>query len=240
MPAERGHVLVLAGTREARAVLARAAGLPVLASLAGRTAAPADLGVPTRVGGFGGEDGFRAALGAARAVLDATHPFAQAMTARAVRLCAETGTPYLRLSRPPWPLAPHWTAHPDAARCAAALPAGARVLLATGPGSVAPFLGRGLHLICRRVDPAPAQPGVTWLTGLPGAIAAETALMREHAITHLVAKNAGGDRAKLDAADTLGVAVHLIDRPPPPGGEETHDIDHALAFLRRHADRDRG
>ncbi len=232
------RVLVLAGTAEARRVLARArdAGLGVVASLAGRTEAP-DLGVPTRVGGFGGEAGFRDALADVSAVLDATHPFASRITARAVRVCDDEGVPYLRLTRPAWPSERDWACHRTEAECAAALAAQARVLLTTGPGSLAPFLGRVAALWCRRIDPAPAVPGVTWVVGRPPfAQADEDALLASLGITHLVTKNSGGARAKLDAAHARGVAVHVIDRPPNPGGEETHDIDAAFDFLRRYSD----
>ncbi|MBM2576424.1 precorrin-6A/cobalt-precorrin-6A reductase [Jannaschia sp. Os4] len=233
-------VLVLAGTEEARHILHAARDLRLLASLAGTTRRPRDLHHPTRVGGFGGEDGFRAALRDAAGVLDATHPFAATMSERAARIARETGTPHLRYTRPPWPFEPHWHRHPDATACAAALPPGARVLLATGPGSLAPFEDRiedgGLHLLVRRVDPAPPREGVTWRIGGPGDAAEETALMRTERITHLVTKNAGGARrGKLDAARTLGIETHVIDRPPPPPGEETHDQAEALAFLRAHA-----
>ncbi len=230
-----GRVLILAGTREARAVCAAGAGLDVLASLAGATRAPRDLGVPTRFGGFGGEEGFRAAMAGVRAVLDATHPFATAMSARAARVCRDLGVPHLRLSRAAWPMEAGWRRHPDAAEAAAALPPGARVFLATGPGSVAPFLDRGLLLWCRRVDAAESVPGVCWIVGPPSGLAEEAALVRRLAVSHLVAKNSGGNRAKLDAARACGVAVHMIDRPPPVAGEETHDIYRAIAFVRAHA-----
>ncbi|MEM8824652.1 MAG: precorrin-6A/cobalt-precorrin-6A reductase [Pseudomonadota bacterium] len=228
------HVLVLAGTAEARAVLARVPGHSVLASLAGRTEKPVALGVPTRIGGFGGEAGFRAALADATAVLDATHPFAARMTERAVRLCGELGVPYLRLTRPGWGSV--GLRYPDERACARALPEGATVFLTTGPGSLPAFEGRGRALFCRRVDPAPARVGVTWIVGTPPfALEQEIETLERHGITDLVTKDSGGARAKLDAAAALGVAVHVIERPLNPGGEETHDIDRAAAFLRKHA-----
>ena len=234
-PARTGRVLLLAGTAEARALAARAGGLDVVARLAGRTEAPASLGVPTERGGFGGEAGARAALDGVAAVLDATHPFAVAISARTARLCAEREVPYLRYARPPFVRAPGWRVHAEAEAAAAALPQGARVLLAAGPGSLAPFLGRGLTLWCRRVDPAPAVAGVEWITGLPGDAAAEADLLRDLGVTHLVAKDSGGARGKLDAAGALGLAVHLIARPPAPPGAETHDLEAAWRFLEAHA-----
>ncbi len=235
----KGHVLILAGTREARLVCAACGGLDVLASLAGVTREPRALGVPVRVGGFGGEAGFRAALEGVAAVLDATHPFAVRISARAAAVCGEVGLPYLRLSRAEWTTEPGWRRHADAAAAARALPDGARVLLVTGPGSVGAFLGWGLRLWCRRVDDAPPQPGVEWLVGLPGGARDERETMERLGVMHLVTKNSGGERGKLDAARALGVAVHMIDRPPSPqgavAGEETHDIDRAIAFVRAHA-----
>ncbi|WP_281825574.1 precorrin-6A/cobalt-precorrin-6A reductase [Jannaschia rubra] len=239
-------VLILAGTAEARRVCAAVAGRDVLASFAGATRAPADLKVPVRTGGFGGEAGFRAALSGISAVLDATHPFATAITARTARVCADLGLPYLRLTRPPWPKRPLWHHAPDADAAARALAPGARVFLSTGPGSLDAFLDRGLTLFCRRIDPAPDRDDVTWITGRPPfEREGERALFTLLGITDLVAKNAGGVAPKLDAADDLGLTTHIIDRPPLQPGKETHDIDRAIAFVRTHAaplpdHRDRG
>ncbi len=51
------RILVLAGTTQAREVIAHLHTHQVIASLAGAVRAPADLGVPTRIGGFGGAQG---------------------------------------------------------------------------------------------------------------------------------------------------------------------------------------
>lgn len=231
-----GRVLILAGTAEARRVCEACAGLDVLASRAGRVTKWQRLPVPVRTGGFGGAEGFRAALMDMTAVLDATHPFAATMSARTATLCAEGGVPYLRLTRAGFGDDPGWTRHPDAASCADALPPGARVFLTVGPGSVGPFVGRPLHLLCRAIEPPEPMAGVDWILGAPNVErTAEAILMAAHRITHLVTKDSGGPRAKLDAAADLGVAVHVIDRPPPGPGEETHDIDRAIAFVRAHA-----
>ena len=101
------RLLLLAGTAEARQVAADLAGEPgmdVVASLAGVTRAPQDLGVPTRVGGFGGRAGFRDWLAREKvtAVLAATHPFAAKISMRGADVCSELGMPYLQLLRHPW------------------------------------------------------------------------------------------------------------------------------------------
>lgn len=233
-----GRVLILAGTAEARAVCAGCAGLDVLASLAGATRDPAPLGVPTRVGGWGSDAGFARDVAEVAAVLDATHPFAASVTARAVAACASAGVPYLRLTRPGWPREPGWRAYPDLAACAAAIPREARLFLALGARHARAFAEAGAYRLVRTLDPGAegGMDGMGVVGGLPSPdIEAEAALMRGHAITDLVTRDSGGPRAKLDAAAALGIAVHVIDRPPRAGGEETHDIPRAIAFVRAHA-----
>ena len=83
-------LLLLAGSGEAKQIAWGLAdtGINVIASLAGATRSPDPLPVKTRVGGFGGETGFRAFLEEAQitAVLDATHPFADRITQRTARV----------------------------------------------------------------------------------------------------------------------------------------------------------
>ena len=224
--------MILAGTGLARRVCAAVADCDVLASLAGVTEVPCDLEVPTRIGGFGGEAGFRAALDGVSAVLDATHPFAARVTERTVRICREMGVPYLRLQQPPWPNDPTWHVHATTAAAADAIPTGARVFLSTGPGSLVPFLQRGLHLWCRRIDHAATRDGVTWIVARPPFTEdGERALFALLGVTHLVSKNAGGARAKLDAARALGLPVILADRPVLPGEVAANDVTEVMHWL---------
>ncbi|MCH8951530.1 MAG: precorrin-6A/cobalt-precorrin-6A reductase, partial [Proteobacteria bacterium] len=72
------HLLLLAGTAEARKLAERLRDLPglkVTASLAGVTSAPAPIAAETRRGGFGGAAGLADYLrsNAIAAVIDATH-----------------------------------------------------------------------------------------------------------------------------------------------------------------------
>ena len=103
-------ILVLGGTAEARelAMLLDAAGTRFMSSLAGRVARPRLPVGAVHIGGFVGVPGLRSFLLENRvsAVVDATHPFAQGMTANAVAACTTDGVPLIRLERPGWSDAP--------------------------------------------------------------------------------------------------------------------------------------
>jgi precorrin-6A/cobalt-precorrin-6A reductase len=63
--------------------------------------------------------------------------------------------------------------------------------------------------------------------------------MEEHGITHVVAKNAGGDgaRAKLDAARVLGLPVLMAERPVLPETAIARTPDEVLDWVDHTADR---
>jgi precorrin-6A/cobalt-precorrin-6A reductase len=237
-------VLVLAGTGEARALLQRHEGADVIASLAGVTRSPKPYSVPVRTGGFGGAEGFIAYVQGAgiRAVLDMTHPYAARMPARTARLCQALALPYLRYLRAPW--IPHpgevWHSFDTGADLDRLLPAQACVFLATGGNSLDAYTAINDRILwARRVDPAgpPPWPMGGYVIGLPADnVASEVALLQKYAITHLVAKNSGGDqgRAKLEAARRLGLPVCLRSRPPPVDAPTTQEIADADLWLRRY------
>lgn len=233
------HILLLAGTAEARALAGRLASLPglaVIASLAGATRDPAPIAAETRTGGFGGAGGLAHYLREHRiaALVDATHPFAAQMAANAAEACAATGTPRLKLLRPEWAPEPDWQVVPDLAQAAAALPAGGRVLLTSGRKEIAPFAARrDVQFLLRAIEPVDGlPPHIRQITARPPfSLAEETALMRSESVSHLVAKNAGGaGRAKLDAARRLGIPVLMAARPAPPPGPMAVSVDEAVAW----------
>ncbi|HYH19044.1 MAG TPA: cobalt-precorrin-6A reductase [Azospirillum sp.] len=239
------RILILGGTAEA-ADLARALvgrpDLDVVTALAGRTRAPAALPGRVRVGGFGGAQGladYLAAEGIA-ALIDATHPFAATISANAVEACRRRPTPRLALVRPPWAPRPgdRWTGVPDLPAAAAALPAHARALLAIGRQDLGPFAGRAdVWFLIRSVDlpDGPLPPNHVLLTARgPFRVADEQDLLTTHRIGVVVAKNSGGNDAKLDAARRLGLPVILVERPAPPPGERAATVADALAWLDAH------
>ena len=240
------RLLLLAGSGEARRIasaLAGTAGIEVVASLAGRTRQPDDLGLPTRVGGFGGEEGFRHYLKAEgiEAVLDATHPFAAAITDRTARICADLGLPHAVVLRPEWQPDPgdDWRFFDHEDQAAGFIPEDVTVFLGTGVNGLTGFSNlQNRKVICRRID-APRNPfpfaGGQYLIGRPPfSIEDEAALFQMLGVDWLVVKNSGGtpSRSKLDAARQLGIKVALLRRPAKPDATVLESVEAALAWVR--------
>jgi precorrin-6A/cobalt-precorrin-6A reductase len=240
------HVLVLGGTTEARRLateLAARPGVRVTTSLAGRVSRPGALDGDVRVGGFGGADGLARWLREHRvdAVVDATHPFAAAVTANAARAAAATGIPAVVLRRPGWTPGPddrwHWVGSlPEAAALLPSL--GRRVFLTTGRLGLAAFAHLSeLHFLVRTVEPPePPMPQdmEVLLTRGPFTPDDEQALLRAHRVDVLVTKDSGGEAtaAKLTAARDLALPVVVVRRPPLPADLTTApDVPSALALL---------
>ncbi len=242
------RVLMLAGTQEARqvaAALGQVRGLTVIASVAVATRAPSALGVPTRIGSFGGDAGFERYLDreGIAAVLDATHPFSAGISHRSARICAAHGLPYAQILRPSWCPGPgdDWMFAEDEAAVAAAVPEGARVFLATGRQRIDAYGAMpGRTVLVRQIDRAPDAPPPFedghWIVGSPPfTVADEVALFSGLGIDWLVVRNAGGSssRSKLDAARKLGIRVAMIRRPLQPEAVRLDSVAAALGWVRR-------
>ncbi|RMW99192.1 cobalt-precorrin-6A reductase [Allofranklinella schreckenbergeri] len=238
------HVLLLGGTSEASA-LARAlsqAGIAAVFSYAGATRAPLAQPLPTRCGGFGGVAGlvqFIRAQGITH-VVDATHPFAAQMSRHACLACAETGAALLALERAPWQLQPGdcWHEVADMAAAAAALPAApSRVFLAVGRKQLDVFAVQPQHHYLLRLVDAPGAlplPQASVVLGRgPFSAEDDLALLRQHRIEWVVAKNAGGEatRGKLDAARALGLPVVMVQRPALPARASVQSVAQVLDWL---------
>lgn len=245
---EPKRLLILGGTGEA-CDLAEAAAelfsgtLDITSSLAGRTDDPRTPPGSMRRGGFGGGPGLADFIKeeSIDILIDATHPFAEKISANAYDACLVTGTPRLTLARPPWDLPPEarWIEAQDITEAAAMLPNFARrVLLTTGMGGIEAFAGLDdIHFVVRVIG-KPTEPlpltGCTIIIGSPPfSVEDEARLLAEHNIDTMVSKHSGGAQtvAKIAAAIEAGVKMVLIARPLPEPGEAVESIDEALKWL---------
>jgi precorrin-6A/cobalt-precorrin-6A reductase len=238
------RALILGGTADASLLAAEIAraGIDAVYSYGGRTRAPADQPLPTRIGGFGGVSGlvdYIRSEGITH-VIDATHPFAAEMSRNAVAACAETGTPLIALERAPWTKIPgdNWIEVADVNAAVAALPeAPAKIFLAIGRQHIAPFATKPQHAYTLRfVDPPeaplPFAADVIVSRG-PFTLEGELEMMRARGITWIVARNSGGDgaRAKIDAARMLGLPVIMISRPELPERSRVESVAEIMQWL---------
>ena len=178
-----------------------------------------------------------------RAVVDATHPFADRMSRNAAEACAAEGVALVRLVRPSWaahPLAGTWRwvdGHDDAARLAAAL--GARPLLTVGRQHTADYVTdlADRDVVARVAEPPVAFLPARWtLDHQPRAVHGRRRAGADggSGVDVLVTKDAGGPHtdAKLAVAAERGAAVVMIRRPASPlGVPEVADVAAALAWL---------
>ncbi len=239
-------VLILGGTAEARqladAAQARWPNLRIVTSLAGRTVDPRRPAGEVVTGGFGGAQGLAEFIARqdVQILIDATHPFADEISASAARAAASVGVPRLVLVRPPWrfPAARRLRSVADLTQARRALdPDDRRLFLAIGRQEIDRFADDpDRFYLLRFIDPPGSPPAFAdchILIGRPGDHESEQALLAEFEIDVLIAKNGGSDasRAKVDAAVALGVKVLLIDPPPPPPPPRVESVEAALDWL---------
>jgi precorrin-6A/cobalt-precorrin-6A reductase len=240
------RVLILGGTTEASALTRQVAGdarlVPIL-SLAGRTTNPRAQPIAMRTGGFGGIDGLVRYLRdeTIEAVIDATHPYADQMSAHAVAACRETGVPLASLGRPEWqPQAgDRWQVVPSfdaAARALGATPR--RVFLSLGRQELHVFTAAPQHHYFARLIERPEcedlPPDLRLIQARgPFDREAELRLLTDERIDVMVSKNSGGGAtyAKIEAARALGLPVIMIARPQKPAGHVLTDVEQAVAWL---------
>lgn len=241
-------ILILGGTAEARQLAAAldARGLAVTSSLAGRVTQPRLPAGEVRIGGFGGPEALARWLTehAVAAVVDATHPFAQRISASAVVACVAADVPMLRLERPGWSerSGDHWTWVDDLRGAAAAIDdIGARVFLTTGRQGLSAFSAvEDAWFLIRCIDlPRPPLPGdhELILDRGPYTLPGELALIDRYRIDVVVTKDSGGELtvAKLDAARERGLPVIVVRRPARPGADTVIDVADAAAWALAHA-----
>jgi precorrin-6A/cobalt-precorrin-6A reductase len=236
-------VLILGGTGDACDLANQlvAMDLDVTTSLAGVTSTPQRPLGKIRTGGFGGPEGLRAYLIASHIniLIDATHPFAENISANAMHAVAGLDIMHLRLDRPEWKMTAgdNWLSVSSCEEAARAIPVGSCTLVTIGRKGIGAFLEReGLRGIIRCIEsPRNVLPDA-WeliLERPPYSFDDEVQLLKQKLITHLVAKNAGGKTtyAKIEAARALHLPVVMIKRPNTTGGVSVHGVGDIVTRL---------
>jgi precorrin-6x reductase len=254
-------ILLLSGTSEGRTLSARlrAEGLPFVASVTTPEARQlfAEIDPPPEilVTRFSG-DALATLLRErqVRAILDATHPFAQRISEKAMQTAAQEHIPYVRYERPSTPLAGALSAResgeivmvPTVETAAAiCLQRGSRVFLTTGTKTLAVFREvMACKWVIARILPTIASLSQALEAGLPPAQilalrgpfsqALERALLREYRIDLLVTKDsgaAGGLDTKLAAAAALQVSAVVVSRPQITYPNLCYDLEQAVQTI---------
>jgi precorrin-6A/cobalt-precorrin-6A reductase len=243
------RILILSGTREGFELadrLTEVDRVEVISSLAGRTRAPRTPKGTVRRGGFGGAEGLVRYLReeGITHLVNATHPFAEEISANALSAAQSVGIPLMRLLRPAWNVQreDRWVAAHDATEAAALCRReGGRIFLTLGSGDLDAFAElHNAHLLVRVVDAPERLPlrhyRVITARG-PFSLQDELRLLAEHHIGLMVAKNSGGDAtyAKIEAARRMGLPVIMIERPAialDPRSPVVANVADAVALVR--------
>lgn len=242
------RLLLLAGTQDSTHIagaLARESRLAAIATVPRGTRAPVPLGLPTRIGGWGGEEGFRDWLTheGVHAILDATHPFATRISERAYRASRDLGLDYLRFQRPSWKpgLEDRWAFLNDCGEVERKVPEGTTIMIDTdgwGNDRIGALAGRTVHCRLASGRRAPSVGNGNWhyleQRG-PCNLDREMLLYDRLKLDWIVLPNVGGaeDTPKLEAARRLGISLGLVRRPPQPGSPRVETVSEVMHWVRR-------
>ena len=233
-------ILILGGTSDARLLAGelQAAGYDVLLSVVGDYAArlAAGDGLAVRSGALD-EAGLERLLDEAEAVVDATHPFAQEISASTATVAGRRGRALLRFERGAGALPEGVLGAADATAAAAlaVAQAGAGVIFLTvGSKTLAPYVSgaRAANLrLVARVLPTVKSLQACAAVGLeprdvvalqgPTSAGLDAALLRHLGATVLVTKQSGavgGLDEKLRAAEVAGATAIVVLRPAAVAG----------------------
>ena len=231
------RLLIFGGTTEGRLLAERASALGAAVTVSVATPLGAEelaglSGVEVLSGRLASEAVEALLLGFDRCV-DATHPYAEHITATVEAACGRTGTPLRRLLRPASAAAEEVAFRVGSCAEAAAFLAGkeGNILLATGSKELPAF---------RELDPArlivrvlPAHEGLAACEALgiphrnilalqgPFTRKMNEAMLEQYHISWLVTKDGGdpgGFREKMEAARNTGAQLVLVERPAGGGG----------------------
>ena len=233
-------LLIFGGTTEGRVLAERAAamGAQVTVSVATELGAEelADLPGVRALAGRLDQSAMEPLLRGFDCCVDATHPYAEIVTATVRAACEKTGTPLRRLLRPPGDYGD--AVHFSTCAQAAAFLAGqtGNILLATGSKELGAFAGLERRRLFARILPTHQGIAACEALGLPhrNILALQgpftqklnEAMLEQYRIAWLVTKDGGapgGFAEKLAAAQHTGARLVLVDRPAD-GGEDLETI----------------
>jgi len=242
------RVLILGGTTEATQLcelIATRKNMSAMLSLAGRTTNPAPQPIPTRIGGYGGAEGLAQFLTQQKInfLIDASHPFAERISANAAIAAGLAKTALIVLTRAPWTQVEgdRWIEVGDLSAAAQALgETPRRVLLTSGRLGLGAFEDAPQHdYLIRTIDPPESinlPHARIILDRGPFSESAEMRLMSDEKIEMLVTKNSGGSATygKIAAARALGLPVVIVRPPARPDGLTLHDPQEVMRRIEAH------
>jgi len=233
-------ILLLGGTSETAPLANALAGQGFLVLVSTATDIPLDIGnhpaIRRRTGRLDEPQLTRLLLDEKiRGVVDATHPYAEAIGPLARKVAGQLQLPYFRWLRPAALSGSNeiLTAADHAEAAALAFSLGATVLLTIGSKNLEPYVREsrrtGLPVLARVLD-HPASLASCQKLGLPSeavitgkgpfSVDENLSIIRRFGIGILVTKDsgkAGGVPEKLEAARLEGCRVVVVRRPEPPG-----------------------
>lgn len=239
------RLLIFGGTTEGRVLAQRAAALGAEVSVCVATELGAEelAGLPgvRALTGRLDQAGMEALLAGFDRCVDATHPYAAAVTPIIRAACAGTKTPLRRLLRP----ASRAEGADRVPSCKAAAEFLAdkpgNILLATGAKELSAFAALDKERLFVRI--LPTHPGLSACEALdiphshilalqgPFSRKMNEAMLEQYGISWMVTKDggqAGGFDEKLAAVQSTGARLVLVERPPDAG----EDMEAVLAWIR--------
>lgn len=231
------NLLLLGGTADARWLAAaltekfRRRDIAVIYSIAGLVRRP-QIACEIVSGGFTQSGGLKNFIQQKKisAILDATHPYAQIMSTKAVNAADSCHIPCWRFYRPAWqPRAGDQWHYVNNWQEAVPLLVTKKSILLTAGQLTQNFIDElaknrsQCQLLRTAVRPKNRlPPTMQWIRAIgPFAFDNERALLQNHRVDILVSKNSGGDStvAKLDAAKALAIPVVMLTRPQLPDAD---------------------
>jgi len=243
--AMRKKILILGGIKEALECAYFFHDDPrfdLIYSLAGHVKPRKSYPFKVRDGGFGGEKPFANFIVDEKIdlILNATHPFAENISARCEAVSKKIGVKSIRFCRPAWQRTEEdqWAYYENVETAIKALPNGHKCFLALGTYDFTPHVkSQHLWLLSRSITKpnwlnqiSNLYEGKHLIASPPYSLENERALLQKYEIDCLVTKNAGGmgAYAKLIAARELRIKVHIVNQPIYKSKYLVHAKDEAI------------